>query len=156
MKAWKHRSTKQLYDIQSMPGPLPPEFDSSDWELREVSDAEIEAFFYDFDHDKLDRLSALNNEVNEFIYSRYDAGTQSSFLAIYQKSSDQSIKTTLDQVWDWSGVVMSYYYNIKSQMQGARTKGVLDAITWDFDANFGDAGSIMPDPQIKLSSFYGY
>ena len=156
MKAWRHNTTLQLYDIQTIPGPLPSEYDPLEWELVDVSDADIQAFYYNFESDKTDRLLLLNREVNQFIYARYDAGTQSSFLAIYQKTTVQAVKDALDLVWTWSGAVMQYYYSIKTQMQATTGKAALDAISWNFEVNFGDTGVILPDPQIKLSTFYGF
>lgn len=41
MKAWKHRQTGQLYDIQTLPNPLPSEYHAAEWELTDVSDGEI-------------------------------------------------------------------------------------------------------------------
>ena len=41
MKAWKHTTTSELYDIQTLPGPLPAEYDPDDWELVDVTAAEI-------------------------------------------------------------------------------------------------------------------
>ena len=43
MKAWKHKTTSELIDIQSIPNPLPAEYDPEDWELVNVSEAEIAA-----------------------------------------------------------------------------------------------------------------
>lgn len=43
MKAWKNKQTGSLHDIQTLPGPLPEGYDPEDWELVDVSEAEIAA-----------------------------------------------------------------------------------------------------------------
>lgn len=41
MNAWKNTISGVLYDIQSIPGPLPAAYDPAEWELVEISEAEI-------------------------------------------------------------------------------------------------------------------
>ena len=43
MKAWRNTTTSELYDIQTLPGPLPAEYDPDDWELVDVTNTEIMA-----------------------------------------------------------------------------------------------------------------
>lgn len=43
MKAWKHKTTGELLDIQTIPNPLPAGYDPEQWELIEISEAEIAA-----------------------------------------------------------------------------------------------------------------
>ena len=43
MKAWKHTETGELYDIQTIPRPLPAGYDPAEWKLVEVSEAELSA-----------------------------------------------------------------------------------------------------------------
>ena len=43
MKAWKNSSTGELYDIQTIPSSLPAGYDPEEWELVEVSEAELSA-----------------------------------------------------------------------------------------------------------------
>ena len=44
MKAWKHKTTGELLDIQTIPNPLPAAgYDPEQWELIEISEAEIAA-----------------------------------------------------------------------------------------------------------------
>ena len=40
MKAWKHH-TGQLFDLQTVPGPLPEGYNPEDWTLTDVTEAEI-------------------------------------------------------------------------------------------------------------------
>ena len=46
MKAWKNKQTGSLHDIQTLPGPLPEGYDPEDWELVDVSEAEISALMH--------------------------------------------------------------------------------------------------------------
>ena len=41
MKAWQNQVTGELYDIQSNPSPLPAGYEPDEWELVEISEAEI-------------------------------------------------------------------------------------------------------------------
>ena len=75
-------------------------------------------------------LNLLNQEVGNFICSRYDSGTQSSFLAL-SLESDQ-VKTAIQPVWGWIKVVMAYYYEIKTKISNSGSKE-LGIITWDFE-----------------------
>lgn len=43
MKGWKQKTTGALYDIQTIPGPLPSEYDPEAWELVDVTNTEIMA-----------------------------------------------------------------------------------------------------------------
>lgn len=43
MKAWRHKTTLRLWDIQTIPNPLPIEYNATEWELVDISEAEITA-----------------------------------------------------------------------------------------------------------------
>lgn len=43
MRAWRHKNTGALVDIQTIPNPLPAGYDPEQWELIEISEAEIAA-----------------------------------------------------------------------------------------------------------------
>lgn len=45
MKAWENKTTLEiLNDIQDIPNPLPSEYSAEEWELTDVTEAEITAF----------------------------------------------------------------------------------------------------------------
>jgi len=73
---------------------------------------------------------ALNQEVNTYINSHYDQGTQSSFNGIYAKrDTPDTVKDDLDLVWAWIATVMGYYYQKKNDIL---TLEAFDEVTWDF------------------------
>lgn len=43
MKAWKHKTTGELHDIQTIPRPLPAGYDPAEWKLTDVTEADISA-----------------------------------------------------------------------------------------------------------------
>lgn len=43
MKAWKNKNTGVLFDIQTNPNPLPAGYDPAEWDIVEVSEAELSA-----------------------------------------------------------------------------------------------------------------
>ena len=86
----------------------------------------------------------MNKEVNHYIYSHYDAGTQASFLSLYaDPSTPQSGKAAIESVWQWIKSVMAHYYAVKAQLLAGTV------VQWDFiqfDAT---------DPGVQLSDFMG-
>ena len=89
-----------------------------------------------------ERFLSLNRDVQQYIYTHYDAGTQASFLSLHaDPSTPAEGKTAIESVWAWVKIVMSYYYAIKAQVLAG------DIVSWDFtqfDAT---------DPNIQLSNF---
>jgi hypothetical protein len=76
------------------------------------------------------RLNKINSEVNTYINSHYDQGTQSSFNGIYAKrDTSDTVKDDLDLVWGWIASVMGYYYGKKNDIL---TLEAFDEVTWDF------------------------
>jgi len=87
------------------------------------------------EHLKQDKLSQLKQELQNFIYSHYDQGTQASFSALYQQAKEQNNTNALTQiqkVWDWIQSVLDYYYSKKEAIKNATTQDELDSITWDW------------------------
>lgn len=71
----------------------------------------------------------MNREVNQYLFQKYDSGTQLSFIALYARAdTPQTAKDAIQSVWDWQKTVLNYYYDKKSL--------ILDGditITWDFE-----------------------
>ena len=85
-------------------------------------------------------FKALNKNVQSYIYSKYDQGTQASFLSLHNDpSTPQSAKDDIEMVWQWTRSVMGYYYQRKTEILNNQV------IDWDFAAEFDSA-----DPDIKL------
>jgi len=84
---------------------------------------------------KQQKLRQLKKELQNFIYSHYDQGTQASFIALYQQAKEQNntvVLTQIQKVWDWINSVLSYYYSKKESIKNATTQDELDNITWDW------------------------
>jgi len=80
-----------------------------------------------------DKFWSCNEAVNQYIYSHYDQGTQSSFIAFYAKpNTSAELKTAIEGVHTWIAMVMGYYYQMKAAILGATDEETLNAITWDF------------------------
>ena len=75
-------------------------------------------------------LSELKQDVNAYIISHYDMGTQASFQAMYSmETTPAEIKTTLLSVWAWVQSVLAYYYTKKAEIEAAECPGT---VTWNF------------------------
>ena len=79
-------------------------------------------------------LTTINEEVNTYINTYYDPGTQQTFTAIYtQQATPTSVKDYLDPVLVWISSIMTYYYGKKQSIIDASSISALGDITWDFD-----------------------
>ena len=91
----------------------------------------------------------LNSELQTYIYTKYDVGTQISLNAIYgMAATPPEVIAGLDALFAWISGVMEYYYTKK-----AAIRDVVDdswrTVTWDystFDAT---------DPDISLEALMG-
>jgi len=84
---------------------------------------------------KQQKLRQLKQELQNFIYSHYDQGTQASFTALYQIAKEQNNTNALTQiqrVWNWINSVLNYYYSKKDAIKNADTQNELDNIIWDW------------------------
>jgi len=84
---------------------------------------------------KQQKLRQLKQELQNFIYSHYDQGTQASFTALYQQAKEQNNTDTLSQiqkVWDWINSVLNYYYSVKNTIKNVTTQDELNGITWNW------------------------
>ena len=81
------------------------------------------------------KLAQLKQELKNFIYSRYDDGTQKTLQTIYiqaQEAGDTAKINTIKQVWDWINSVLIYYYQKKDAILNAIDEASLNNITWDW------------------------
>jgi len=75
-------------------------------------------------------LSELSQEVNAYICSHYDLGTQASFQAIFSiPTTPQPVKDGLLVVWAWVNTVLGYYFQKKNELSESATPHL---VTWDF------------------------
>jgi len=90
-------------------------------------------------------LSGLKQDVNTYIVSRYDMGTQASFQAMYSiETTPAEIKTTLLSVWAWVQSVLREYYTKRAEISASKAPHL---VTWDF-SQFD-----VTDPRVALDSF---
>jgi len=76
------------------------------------------------------QLTKINQDVNAYILSHYDAGTQNSFNGLYAKrSTPDALRDLLDPVWTWIESVMMYYYAKKAEILETHD---YSNVTWDF------------------------
>jgi len=84
---------------------------------------------------KNEKIVILKQELQNFIYSHYDQGTQASFIALYQQAKEQNnteVIAQIQKVWDWIQSVLDYYYFKKEAIANATNYTELDNVTWDW------------------------
>lgn len=90
------------------------------------------------------QVARLNREVGEYIYARYDQGTQASFLALMQDARmSQVVKDQITTFWDWTRLVLGYYYQKKQEILTIENWA---GVEWDY-AQFDAL-----DPQVSLGA----
>ena len=102
-------------------------------------------------------LTNWNTQINRFICSYFDTGTQISFIKLYLQLTDATQKTAIATVDEWVSVVLAYYYDIKAQLQAAATLADIAAIqaAVDLAGRYGPSGSVLAVPAVRLGDFYG-
>lgn len=78
------------------------------------------------------RLSMLNSNLQRYVYSKYDIGTQASFQALYLLPVSQTSKDAIASVWSWVQSVLIYYYNCKTEITAFKTAKEITDYKWDF------------------------
>ena len=120
MKAWQNQVTGELYDIQSNPSPLPAGYEPDEWELAEVSDAEIAA---QYPPAREIFLQKLNDDLHTYLAEKgYDESVQMSFQAIYvdllEKQVTGQVKQQIRAAFDFiMGAVLPWYYTKKKELE---------------------------------------
>lgn len=72
----------------------------------------------------------LCQEVNAYINSHYDAGTQQTLQALMVMDTlPQAVKDDILTIWPWIQSALAYYYGKKAEILGAADPKI---ITWDF------------------------
>ena len=77
----------------------------------------------------------MKTEIEMYLFSKYDQGTQSSMNAFFIEGVSNSWtnrKALVQSVLDWIKSVLSYYYGKKDDIAVATTVEQVNAITWDF------------------------
>ncbi len=85
------------------------------------------------EHLKQNKLTQLKQELQNFIYSHYDQGTQASFTALYQIAKGQNntdALTQIQKVWNWIQSVLDYYYSKKEAIKNVNNYTELENVTW--------------------------
>ena len=76
------------------------------------------------------QLTKINHDVNAYILSHYDIGTQTSFNGLYAKrDTPDALRDLLDPVWTWIESVMTYYYKQKAAILSTHD---YSSVKWDF------------------------
>ena len=81
------------------------------------------------------KIAILKKELQNFIYSHYDQGTQASFTALFQQAKEQNnteALTQIQKVWDWIQSVLDYYYSKKEAIKNATNYTEIENVTWDW------------------------
>ena len=156
MKAWKHQQTGQLHDIQTSPGPLPSAYNPNDWDLVDVTQADIKAYWQSSTEVQEVRrtllLERLDRDWHAYLIVRgYAQPAREGMQAIYTNIMDtenptqaqRDAKALIRQAWDFVDRGMTYLFQ-KSQELNQATD--VDAVTWDFHSL--DA----LDPQVSLQT----
>ena len=120
------------------PIPLPPS---------EYYDLVDDEWVHDTDKHKTALMTELNTDLQTYLYTKYDVGTQISFQAIDTRvDTPEVVKTALGTLFTWISGVMNYYYTKKAAIRDTED---WETTTWDFSTF--DA----TDPDISLESYMG-
>jgi hypothetical protein len=94
------------------------------------------------------KLEELNQDLQTYLYTKYDVGTQISFQAIDSRAdTPQAVKDSMAALFAWISGVMNHYYAKKIAV---RDNADWEAVTWDFATSF-DA----TDPDVSLEALMG-
>lgn len=79
------------------------------------------------------KLYIMNSDVNRYICSYYDEGTQQSFQAIYTLADSTSeVKVQVLYVWNWIQSVMTHYYMCKNEIKVLTTLEDVENYSYTF------------------------
>ena len=78
----------------------------------------------------------LRQDNNEYIFSNYDIGVQSTLQSIYNDPNTiAGTKAKVKEIWGWIRTtdILPYYYMKKNDIKNITTVDELINITWDFN-----------------------
>jgi len=104
---------------------------------------------------KNEKTAVLKKELQNFIYSHYDQGTQASFIALHQQAKEQNnteVIAQIQKVWDWIQSVLDYYYSKKEAIANATNYTELNNIIWDWQEVEEDSHVELKDVISMMSS----
>jgi hypothetical protein len=96
-------------------------------------------------------IAQMSSEVMVFIYSKYDDETQKSLTALHAVALTNRKAHVKDAI-DWLDDVLARFYSKKTSINAATTKTAVEAITWDWEAEFGDSGTQTADPGVTIEN----
>ncbi len=90
------------------------------------------------------RLAVLENALHDYVYSRYDQGTQSSLTALFVlPTTSDAAKTAIAAMWVWMQTVIARYYQLRDQIK----EGDMVEVNFiPFD---------LTDPKVRLENLMG-
>lgn len=121
------------YSVEAVTGDEGDSYRYKEYRVRDIGQS-----FTDNDH-RMAIVDTLNSELSAYIYSRYDQGTQASFIALSVQS--EQAKAATQPVWDWIKAVLQYYYGVKEQLL---SRADFANVAWDY-SQFDGA-----DPSVAL------
>jgi hypothetical protein len=96
-------------------------------------------------------IATMSKAVQTFIYSKYDSETQKSLTALHSVALTNR-KAHIKDVADWLDAVLVQFYAKKTSINAATTKTAVEAITWDWEAEFGASGTETADPEVTIEN----
>lgn len=107
---------------------------------------------------KISSITKLSAQLQAFILTHYDDKTQSSLEAFHSRAVEKGMLDRafhIAQVIDWLEDVLNNFYSKKAAILAAADEVAVDAITVDWEAEYGDTGTSTPDPKVTIESALG-
>ena len=96
-------------------------------------------------------IALMSSEVMVFIYSKYDDETQKTLTALHGTALTNR-KAHIKDALDWLDDVLTRFYSKKTSINAATTKTAVEAITWDWEAEYGASGTQTADPEVTIEN----
>jgi len=100
---------------------------------------------------KAKHLAIMDQGIQIFIYSKYDGETQKSLTALHSIALTNR-KAHIKDYIDWLDDLLTRFYSKKTTINDAADKAAVDAVTWDWEAEFGPTGTQTVDPLITIEN----
>jgi hypothetical protein len=88
----------------------------------------------------------LQADLHQYIYARYDPGTQQTIQAYAQKADHLGRSDIVDEcerIFDWVDDVLAYYDQRKAAVFGAGNEAELVSVSWDFPGSVPIPGGMV-------------